>query len=518
MKRWIGLFLLVSSVLAAIASAADGSSPTGVTVHQWVTPGGPYVSRREMTKLDVVDGKLVTNIVLPADYSSRKCWPVLYLLHGTADSSQPVSLQWLQIDNGELLKMHIPAILVIPGSGDSWWVNNWWGDYRHPAWESWLLQDILPMVAKRLHVCPGRSEHAIAGLSMGGYGAIYLATQRPDYFGAAGSFSGVLSPESPNFISIYPTFKGYWGPPDKFYAIGHDPLALVDNLQHTRVFVGAGNGIPTVGESTNPTAEFEEAEFDQESIAFADKARSAGVSVHFDQHAGSHDPLNWLLSLTHMLEWNPFKPIVQNPSSWKFYTVESTGTAWGWGFSFHYYARPDQMIEFSLSHGVFSARGGGSVTITTPHGQALTGEVPFNISNGHLYELSSAPKPNVVGGYEKLIKVTPTVTKRPTTAAEPMTVQFRTKQPLPRNQEYQVDATEFSLTGAPSSCQDQSFARVFQPAAGRVVSVTLSAASTASTPGVWCSGPHAIALTEVSRNGPSRTIGNIIGYAFTSVP
>ena len=516
MRRSIALFVFVACVIAGSASAAQ-ASPSKLKVEQWVTPGGKYISHKELTKLDVVNGKLVTNVVLPAGYSSRKCWPVMYLLHGTSDGPAPVSLQWLQIDNGELLKMHIPAILVIPGSGDSWWVNNWWGGYRHPAWESWLLQDILPLVARRLHVCPQRNEHVIAGLSMGGFGAIYLATQRPDYFGSAGSFSGVLSPESPNFLSIYPTFSAYWGPPGKFYAIGHDPLALVDNLQHTRVFVGAGNGIATPGESTAFISEFEESEFDQESLAFAAKARSAGVSVHFDQHAGTHDPLNWLLSLRHMLAWKPFAPVVSNPKSWKFYTVESSGDAWGWQFSFRNYGYPNQIIEFSLAHGVFSARGSGVVTITTPQGNKLSGTIPFDIAAGKLRELNKAPVPHVVGGYEQLAKVTPTVVP-PATPTSPLQFSFTTAQALPKDQEYQVGLVSLSTTQTSTACEDEDLTRVFQPGDGKLVTLTINPPSTGPTPGAWCSGQQAIGVTEVPRNSPPLVLGNIIGYALTTFP
>ncbi len=66
-----------------------------------------------------------------------------------------------------------------------------------------MLKTIVPMVGKRLHICSSRNDHAIAGLSMGGYGAIYLASQLPGYFGNAASFSGVLSPQSPDFIPAF---------------------------------------------------------------------------------------------------------------------------------------------------------------------------------------------------------------------------------------------------------------------------------------------------------------------------
>ena len=109
-RSFIGL-LLGASLCALMAGRAQA-----VTVQQWNTPGGQWVNPKDEASRDLVNGHLVTNVVLPTNYSSRKCWPVIYLLHGTADStSTQVSLQWLQLDNGALLKMNIPAILVIPG-------------------------------------------------------------------------------------------------------------------------------------------------------------------------------------------------------------------------------------------------------------------------------------------------------------------------------------------------------------------------------------------------------------------
>ncbi len=456
--------------------------------------------------------------MLPTGYKQRSCWPVIYLLHGTAvpGQTQPVSLQWLQIGNGQLLKMNIPAILVVPGgSGYSWWINDWWNGYRHPAWGSWVLQDLVPLVAHRLNVCPSRQDHVIAGLSMGGYGAMYLASQRPDYFGTAGSFSGVLSPESPNFISIYPQFPTLWGPPDKFYAIGHDPLALVGNLQHTRLFVGVGNGIPTAGETDNSTAQFEEGEFDQESLAFAAKARAADDSIHFDQHAGTHTDATWLQSLTDMLAWNPFKPVVSKPKSWTFTTVETNGAAWGYHFAFSHYSPPTQIIQFAFSHGVFSARGGGRVTITPPTGKAVTGRIPFDIRNGKLVELNSARKPHVVGGYEKLQKISLSIHPA-ATATAPVTISFRTQETLPAGQEYQIGLEALSTTGG--TCADTVGTRIVAPPPGKLISVALSPPATATTPGNWCSGTNYAGVTIVQKGAPPNLLGTLLGYQAVTLP
>jgi S-formylglutathione hydrolase FrmB len=511
MKSWARRLLLCVAVFGCTAASAQA-----VTVQQWNTPGGKLISRKDLFPRDLVNGKLVTNVVLPTGYSSRQCWPVMYLLHGTADSPQPVSLQWLQIDNGALLKMKIPAILVIPGSGDSWWVNNWWNGYRHPAFESWVLQDIVPLVAKRLHVCPQRSDHVMAGLSMGGYGAMYLASQLPGYFGSAGSFSGVLSPESPSFLSIFPAFPTYWGPAGKPYAVAHDPVALVDNLRHTRVFVGVGNGDPTEGETSDLIARVEEAEFDVESRSFVARARQAGVSVHFDQHVGTHAPLNWIQTLARMMAWHPFKSVPAHPSSWTFSTIETTGNAWGYQFAFSRYAPPKQIIQFSMAHGVLHVRGGGTVTITQPNGKRVSGQIPFDLRNGKVIERHGAAAPRLVGGYEKLMKVSVAVSPAQLNDTQPVTLSFKTRQRLTAGQVYRVGL--FTVAPKVAGCTSEATTEVAQRAKGRTVKVTLAPPANATTPNTWCSGTSYAGVTVATKNAPGFAIGSVLGYTKLTFP
>ncbi len=58
----------------------------------------PVHRETDLFPRDLVHGKLVTNVVLPTGYKSRKCWPVLYLLHGTAGPpTNEAPLQWLQL-------------------------------------------------------------------------------------------------------------------------------------------------------------------------------------------------------------------------------------------------------------------------------------------------------------------------------------------------------------------------------------------------------------------------------------
>ena len=73
--------------------------------------------------------------------------------------------------------------------GDRGFYTNWWNDGRRgdPGWERYDLEELIPLVERRFRIRRARRWHAIAGLSMGGMGTMYLASQRPHYFGSAAS-------------------------------------------------------------------------------------------------------------------------------------------------------------------------------------------------------------------------------------------------------------------------------------------------------------------------------------------
>ena len=91
-----------------------------------------------------------------------------------------------------------PGIIVMP-EGDRGFYTNWWNDGRRadPGWERYDLEELIPLVERKFRIRKARRWHAIAGLSMGGMGTMYLASQRPHYFGSAASFSGFVSHQGP---------------------------------------------------------------------------------------------------------------------------------------------------------------------------------------------------------------------------------------------------------------------------------------------------------------------------------
>lgn len=134
------------------------------------------------------------NVYVPAGDPPPNGWPVLYLLHGH-DGNQN---SWR--DLGDILptldrlidEARIqPLVVVMPDAGNSWYVDS--AALGGPGnYETALTRDLRLAVEGRYPVRRDREGRAIAGLSMGGYGALRLAYAHNDLYVAAASLSGAI--------------------------------------------------------------------------------------------------------------------------------------------------------------------------------------------------------------------------------------------------------------------------------------------------------------------------------------
>lgn len=69
--------------------------------------------------------------------------------------------------------------------GHSWWAN---GSVKNA--ETAFIEDLIPYIEENYKASAQRKDRSIAGLSMGGYGALNLSLSHPDKFCVA----GVISP------------------------------------------------------------------------------------------------------------------------------------------------------------------------------------------------------------------------------------------------------------------------------------------------------------------------------------
>ncbi len=189
---------------ACLDEPEDGSTTHEVALvssHGIDVTGSRWVSGRTL-EADVssafvspgaVNGPHRIRVTLPAGYEQSPAtrYPVIYLLHGGAGGN---SAQWTTGGGAvEPITAGKNVIVVMPDGGKVGWFTNWVNQTRGAQrWADFYLQQVIPWVDVNFRTVAARSGRAIAGLSMGGYGAVRLAQDRPDLFASVASFSGAV--------------------------------------------------------------------------------------------------------------------------------------------------------------------------------------------------------------------------------------------------------------------------------------------------------------------------------------
>jgi S-formylglutathione hydrolase FrmB len=138
----------------------------------------------------LVGKTLPYSVVLPTTYEQRGQeklrYPVLYLLHGLAGRYD----NWLSKTKLAEFAAEYQMIIVTPEGNDGWYTDS--ATVPTDKYEAYIVQELIPDVESRYRTARGREGRAIAGLSMGGYGALKFGLKYPDKFIFAASMSGAL--------------------------------------------------------------------------------------------------------------------------------------------------------------------------------------------------------------------------------------------------------------------------------------------------------------------------------------
>jgi S-formylglutathione hydrolase FrmB len=155
-----------------------------------VLPGGPAalptVEVRTFRSAALNEDRSYT-VLLPSGYdpAAARRYPVLYLLHGKGGDHT----DWSKRAPLREAVGATPLIVVMPDGDDGWYLD--WADGIH-GYEGQIVRDLLPHVDATYRTIASREGRALAGLSMGGYGAFKLALRHPGLFVSAASHSGAM--------------------------------------------------------------------------------------------------------------------------------------------------------------------------------------------------------------------------------------------------------------------------------------------------------------------------------------
>jgi S-formylglutathione hydrolase FrmB len=160
---------------------------------------------------------------------ARRPLPTVYLLHGR--NSKPG--EWLDLGDVKATADRLiaegripPLLIVLPDAGNSWYA----GDMAMA-----VARDLPAAVEKRHGALASRGARALAGNSMGGFGAVGIALAHPDRFVAAASLSGAFwmtldedKPLDPDMQArVARVFEGAFGAPfARTTFLKHSPYAL----------------------------------------------------------------------------------------------------------------------------------------------------------------------------------------------------------------------------------------------------------------------------------------------------
>jgi putative tributyrin esterase len=179
-------------------------------------------------------------VVLPNLYAKSKTnFPVLYLLHGAYGHFS----DWLSKTPNKSLIQNLSdqynIIIVMPeGENFSFYLDS--PVNKGSQFETYITQEVIQKIDATYRTIKDKKGRVITGLSMGGHGALSLATKHPDLFCAAGSMSGVADmstmlnrePKDGIFKLIEPVFGTN---PSPVLFSSNAVLGMVDKMKNNQL-------------------------------------------------------------------------------------------------------------------------------------------------------------------------------------------------------------------------------------------------------------------------------------------
>ena len=246
------------------------------------SPAGSVVRRRLPKGPVLADGQLgfrsgVCVYLPPGADSANLRYPVLYLLHGGGgDQGDWISQGEVQgvFDAAYRADPRSALIVVTPdGTSDASWFDRLEGGPRN---EEYVLRHLIGFVDRNYRTLADRRGRAIAGLSNGGHGALYLASAAPDLFEAVGAMSANVGWQSfTGGAELNRNDSPAW-------FNGHLPLHLAGNLDGLDLVMDIGTScMSDATKDACGTYAFEQ--------VFLEDNRAFVAELEDTKHVGVHD-------------------------------------------------------------------------------------------------------------------------------------------------------------------------------------------------------------------------------------
>jgi putative tributyrin esterase len=240
---------------------------------------------KEILQSSLMRREFPFRVILPANYeASKDVYPVLYLLHGLFGSCD----NWLELTAIKSYLADKEFIVVLPEGADNWYSDS--ATIASDKFESSFINELIPAVEADYRISGGREKRAIAGLSMGGFGALKLALKRSDLFVFAGSMSGAFNAPlltgNENFADwqeLYPSVLEVFGQENSPARTENDLFRIIRELPEEKKHF-----VPQIYFDCGTNDSFLKV-----NRKLAKSLKEKGLVFRFDEVPGGHDWLYW---------------------------------------------------------------------------------------------------------------------------------------------------------------------------------------------------------------------------------
>lgn len=244
-------------------------------------------SRARIIKLDskLLGKKISYYAIFPASYKKTdQRFGVLYLLHGLFGQFD----NWVMNTQIVEYAKNLPFLIICPEGGDNWYCDN--EKLPRYFYESYIFEELIEDVEKSFSVNKKRESRAIAGLSMGGYGAFKFAFRRPEMFCFAASMSGAFHAASMasdqsnlDWLEIYPSISQTFGRGNRKFCQTNDLFRIAETFPPEKI-----NQLPFFHLDCGA-----EDSFLPINQKFAEVLTRRQIAHQFNAAAGGHDWAYW---------------------------------------------------------------------------------------------------------------------------------------------------------------------------------------------------------------------------------
>ncbi|CUS85651.1 S-formylglutathione hydrolase FrmB [Candidatus Kryptonium thompsonii] len=236
------------------------------------------------------DGYRKFYVILPRNYNeTEERYRVLYLLHGYSGNHT----DWLNKTSLIKYVSNYPLLVITPEADNSWYTNS--PTFKNKNYEDYIITELIPYVERKYRVLSAKHGRAIAGLSMGGYGAVKLALKYPNFLYYVGYFSGAFNWKDlikMDKSQISQSLKEFFGESESEHWDKNDIFVIVEkietfNLPYFYILCGKDDTIEGLLESNRE---------------FVEKLRRKGILYEYHELPGGHDWLLWDVGINNFLK------------------------------------------------------------------------------------------------------------------------------------------------------------------------------------------------------------------------